>query len=251
MGTAIVAQNSIAIDGGMRKFVPPVIRGLQAVHFLSGSISRAIRNYAKGKPDARVIGAPVEAPGYMTFKGLTNFIETQVADANTQTIFRVVRNNDTLVDFDHCPVFDGTYSSGSNLGTMLYGNTSGNINQTSARFLDATHTTISTSGVTLVSGTDIDKPTFSLIVTVISETLTVVRNETKGTVKVGAVNLFGRRPSAMPFRIGSAYEGNSLYKGVCDMSFWQHHDVELTASEIALTVDRIRGLMLKLHGIKV
>lgn len=251
MGTAIVAQNTNAIDSGMRKFVPPVIRGLQAIHFLSGSIGRAIRNYAKDKPDARVIGAPVEAPSYMTFKGLTNFIETQVADANTQTIFRVVRNNDSQVDLDHCPVFDGTYSSGSNLGTMLYANTSGNINQTSARFADNTHTTIATSGITLVSGVDIDKPTFSLIVTIVSETLTIVRNETKGTVKVGSPNLFGRRPSTFPFRIGSAYEGNSLYKGVCDMSFWQHHDVELTASEIALNVERIRTLMLKLHGIKV
>lgn len=251
MGTAILAKNSNAIDSGMRKFVPPVVRGLEAIHFLSGSISRAVRNYAKDKLDAKVFGAPGESVGFMTFKGLTNFIETQVADARTQTIFRVVRTNDSLVDLDHCPVFDGTYASGCNLGTMLYGNTSGNINQTSARFADATQTTIATNGATLVAGTDIDKVSFSLIVTIVSETLTTVRNETKGTVKVGTVNAFGRRPSTFPFRLGSAHEGNSLYKGTCDMSFWQHHSVELTASEISLTVGRIRALMLGLHGINV
>jgi len=250
MGTGIIAKNTNAIDLGKRKISMPVTRGLEAIHFLSGSVGRAVRNYAQGKPDSSVVGVPTETTGFMTFKGLTNFIQTPIAEARTQTIFRVMRTLDTLADLDHCPVFDGTYSTGSNLGSMLYGNASGNINQTSARFSDATQTTISTSGITLLPA-DIDKASFSLIVTTVSETLTTTYNETKGTSKVGTVNNFGRRPSTLPFRIGSAYEGNSLYKGTCDMSFWQYHSVELTPTERATTVAKIRELMFNLHGITV
>ena len=251
MGTALFAQNTNAIDSGLRKFVPPVIRGLEAIHFISGTASRAAHNYAMNKPNATIIGTPVESDNFLTLKGLTNYIQTQVADAPVQTIFRVVRTLDSLADLDHCPVFDGTYSGGMNLGTMFYGNTSGNLNQNSARFTDATQAQLSSGAVTMVAGTDIDKASFSLLVTVVGPTYTTVRNETKGTVKVSASNAFGRRPSTNPFRIGSAYESTSLYKGVCDVAFWSHHSVELSPAEIALNVARYRAAMQKLHGITV
>lgn len=252
MGTGITAKNTNAIDAGERKISMPVVRGLEAIHFLSGSIGRAVRNYAIGKPDASPVGAPVESANYMTFKGLTNFIQTKDADFASQTIFRVMRTLDTMVDVDHSPVFDGTYSSGSNIGTMLYGNIGGNVNQTAARFIDATQTQLTTGAATMVAGTDIVTATFSLIVTTVGADRTTVRNETLGTSKQGPVNTFGRRPSTLPFRIGSAYEeGNTKYRGTCDMAFWQHHSVELTASEREATVQKIRSLMFNLHGITV
>ena len=252
MGTAIVAKNTSAIDSGLRKIVPPVTRGLEAIHFLSGSAERAAANYAAGKPNATSVGAPAITANFATLKALTNYIQTEVADAPTQTIFRVVRTSDTMVDVDHCPVFDSTYSSGSNLGTMFYGNVGGNINQTAACFADASLTTISTRAVSLSNGTEIFPATFSLIVTSVGATQTVVRNETLGITDQSVVNTFGRRPSTRPFRLGSAYvEGNTHYKGTCDVAFWQHHSVLLTPSEIALTVARIREIMLKLHGITV
>jgi len=251
MGTAIIAQNSSAIDSGMRKFIMPASRGIEAIHFLSGSIARAVRNYAKDKEDASVVGTPVESANYMTFKGLTNFLQTKVNESASQTIFRVVRTADTLADLDHCPVFDSTYSTGLNLGSMLYGNTSGNINQSAARFSDANQTTVSAVSATLVAGTDIDRAAFSLIVSVVGPTVTTVYNLTKGTVKASATNSFGRRPSMLPFRIGSAYEGNSLYKGTCDMAFWSYHSAELTPTEVSANVARIRAVMQKLHGITI
>ena len=250
-GTAFFVQNTNGIDSGMHKFFPPVSRGLEAIHFLSGGVARAQRNYAWGKPDASVVGAPIETPNYLTLKGLTNFIQTEVPDTVLQTTFRVVRTLDSLVDADHCPGFEGSYSSGSNFGTMLYGNVSGNISQNSARFTDATLTTLTPGGTTLVSGADIDRANFALIVTIVGAKFTTVRNETKGTVKVGATNEFGRRPSTLPFRIGSAYEGNTLYKGTCDVALWAHHSVELTPSEVALNVARYRAFLLKRHGIMV
>lgn len=251
MGTAIYAKNTNAMDSGLRKFIPPVSRGLEAIHFLSGSRERAERNYAMDKPDAKFVGSPIETANFFTLKGLTNYLQTEVPDFASQTIFRVVRTLDTLADADHCPVFEGTYSSGMNLGTMLYGNVSGNINQTSARFTDASQSAVATGGATLVSGVDIDRDKFSLIVTVVGPKVTTIYNLTKGTVKVGANNEFGRRPSSLAFRIGSAYEGNTLYKGNCDVAFWSHHSVELTMSEIALNVARYRALMLKRHGITI
>ena len=250
-GTAFFVQNTDGIDSGMHKFFPPVSRGLEAIHFLSGGVTRAVRNYAWDKPDASIVGAPIENLKYLTLKGLTNFLQTEVPDTALQTTFRVVRTLDTLVDVEHCPVFDSTYSSGNNLGTMLYGNVSGNLNQNSARFSDASLTTLVTGGPTLVSGTDVDRAKFALIVTIVGPTFTTVRNETKGTVKVGPTNEFGRRPSSLPFRIGSAYEGNTLYKGTCDVALWAHHSVELTPSEVAMNVARYRAFLHKRHGIVV
>lgn len=235
----------------MRKIILPSMRGAEAIHFLSGSIARAVRNYVKDKEDASPVGAPTESANFLSFKGLTNFIQTKVLEAPNQTIFRVVRTADTLVDVDHCPVFDGSYSTGLNLGSMFYGNTSGNINQSAARFTDTSQAQVGASSATLVAATDIDRASFSLIVTVTGATQTTIRNETKGSIKTSAANAFGRRPSQLPFRIGSAYEGSTLYKGVCDMVFWSYHSVELTSSEISKSVAQIRNLMLKLHGISV
>lgn len=252
MGTALIAKNSNAENAGIRKFIPPVTRNLEAWHFLNTSVMKAAINYAVDKPDAQVIGAPGEFTSYIQFKGQANYLQTQVADAPTQTIFSVVRSKDTLVDVAHSPAFYGTYSSAA-AGAALYWD-SGNaaLVKTAARYSDAGQTTQTSAPISQSQAAgQIVIGEWSLIVDVTKADFNRSINATKNSTRTSASVTYGRAPASVPFRVGSAYAGSQNWAGSADMALWAHYSTELTDSEIAAVIARIRAYMLQRHSIVV
>lgn len=251
MGTAIVAKNSNAENTGLRKFIPPVTRNLEAWHFLNTDVIKAARNYAMDKPDALVIGSPAEFASYIQFKGLANYLQTQVADAPTQTIFSVIRSKDTLVDVAHSPAFYGTYST-AELGAALYYDSGGSsLVKIAARFSDVGQTTKTSAPISQGAAQGLVIGEWSLIVDVTKSDFNRSINATKNSTRTTTATTYGRSPATAPFRIGSAYPASNNFAGTADMALWAHYSTELTPAEIDLNIARIRAYLLQRHGIVV
>ncbi len=244
MGTAFIAKNTNAENSGLRQFVPPVTRNLEAWHFLNTDAAKAATNYARGgKGDAQIRGTPVEFAEYIQFKGQANFLETQVADAPTQTIFSVIRSRDTLVDLAHSPAFYGTYPDSAK-GTLLYWNAGpATLVKTAARYTDEAHTIPSTFPISTPSAS-INIGEWSLIIDITNADSNRCINATSGSDLKNDNPNFGRAFSNLPFRIGSGHPGSTQFEGTADMALWAHYSVELTSSEIAAVVARIRAYFL-------
>ncbi|CAI8992841.1 hypothetical protein [Pseudomonas sp. IT-P218] len=253
MGTALIAKNSNAENSGLRKFVPPVTRNLEAWHFLNTDVMKAARNYAMGdKPDAQVIGAPAEFGSYIQFKGQANYLQTQVVDAPTQTVFSVIRSKDTLADVAHSPAFYGTYSTAAPGAALYWDSTNAALVKTGARYTDAGQTAIGSTPISQSSASNqIVIGEWSLIVDVTKADFNRSINATKNSTRTSAAVTYGRVPAAVPFRIGSAYPAANSFAGTADMALWAHYSTELTDAEIALIIARIRAYMSQRHGIVV
>lgn len=251
MGTAITAKNSNAENAGMRKFIPPVTRNLEAWHFLNTDVTKAATNYAiGGKGDAVVVGAPLEFPDHIQFKGLANFLQTEVPESATQTVFSVVRTKDTLVDLDHLPAFYGNYRSATNGGSYLAVPSGGTtLTKVATRFNSTGNVTASPVSLAIPAAVEIGE--WSLIVDITKANFNAVQNATKSTSSERTDETFGRKVSSEPYRIGSIYEASSLWRGTADMALWAYYSTELTPSEIALVIARIRAYMLQRHSIVV
>lgn len=251
MGTAFIAKNTNAEDAGMFTFIPPVTRNLEAWHFLNTGVAKAARNYALDKPDASIVGAPAEFSNYIQFKGQANYLVTQVADAPTQTIFSVIRSKDLLNDVAHSPAFYGTYSAAGVGAALYWDSANGALVKTAARYSDAGLTTITSAPVSQFAGTMITIGEWSLIIDVTKSDFNRSINATTDSTRTTSAITYGRAPASVPFRIGSAYAGSSLWSGTADMALWAHYSTELTLSEIAAVVTRIRAYLSQRRGISV
>lgn len=252
MGTAIIAKNSNAETAGMRKFIPPVTRNLEAWHFLNTDVSKAATNYAMGKPDAVIVGAPSEFPEYIQFKALSNFLQTSVPETATMTTFSVVRTKDTLVDYDHRPAYYGNFGEFSLGGSYLAVNDANRLVKASCRFLDAEQTTHTTAQISLLNERDTFFGEWALIVDVTKTNFNSLTDATRGvTTTSGNSTTYGRKVSPVMYRIGSIYNSSVVWKGTSDMALFAHYSTELSESEIALVVARIRAYMLQRFGIVV
>ena len=252
MGTALIAKNTNAEDAGIRKFIPPVTRNLEAWHFLNTSVMKAAINYAIDKPDAQIIGAPSEFDSYIQFKGQANYLQTEVADSVTQTIFSVIRSKDTLVDVAHSPAFYGTYSSASPGAALYWDSTNAALVKTGARYSDVGLTTQTSAPISQSQASgQIVIGEWSLIVDVTKADFNRSINATKNSTRTSASVTYGRAPASIPFRVGSAYAGSQNWAGSADMALWAHYSTELTDSEIVAVIARIRAYMLQRHNIVV
>lgn len=252
MGTAITAKNSNAENSGMRKFFPPVTRNLEAWHFLNTDVAKAATNYAWGKPDAVVVGAPLEFSDYIQFKGLANYLQTEVAESATQTVFSVIRTKDTRIGLDHLPAFYGNYRSASNGGSYLaIPAGAASLTKVACRFTDMGQTAVTSSPVSLGAPAAVNLGEWSLVVDITKAGFNAIQNATMSTSAERTDTTYGRKVSSEPYRIGSIYEASSLWKGTADMAMWAHYSTELTTSEIAAVVARIRAYMIRRFGIIV
>lgn len=87
MGIKLIANDTIA--PWYTKVIPPVTRGLEGWFTFDTDVSRFGFNRAVGKPDASVIGSPVAYATHGRFKGLSNYLLTQIAETNELTIIVV------------------------------------------------------------------------------------------------------------------------------------------------------------------
>lgn len=250
MGTAIVAKNSNAETSGIKKFIPPVTRNLEAWHFLNTDVAKAVTNYAIGKGDATVVGTPIEAPTYLRFKGLLNYIETTVMDTPTSTVFSVIRSKDLMTTNANSPAFYGTYPI-NGMGSMLYINpANGSLVKTASRYSDVeqaviTSAPISTPASAIVIGE------WSLFVDITTTSVNRALAVTSGSDRSTTGTTYGRAVPPAVYRIGGSYSGSTQFEGTADIALWAHYSTVLTTSEINAVVERIRAYMLQRQGITV
>ena len=229
------------------KAVPPVERGLEALHFLNESLAKASRNYARGKPDATPYnmhspGVPPEMfENYARCKGLNSFFQTQTMEQQTQTLFVVGSSQDTLADVDHLPIFYGTYTN--NMGVRLT-QSSSSITGSSGRNNSGSNA----GGVVLSTG-----ETAANVMKIISHVIpatggsTVTDHTASVTLTASASNAIGSRivqsnAERRLYRIGSGPAGEATpIRGYADIMLWMNYSVVLTADEIAKTVTFIRA----------
>lgn len=254
MGTRITAKGVYAEDYAL-EYSPPVRRGLEAWHFLNTSAAKGARNYAPGKPQARIVGTPGENAAFLQFKGERDFIQTEVAESAGHTFFFVARSSDTLADIDTRPMFYGTYrspaadGSGETFGVGAWVHAPGQINQSGTRGNSNADDT--SWGAALTNN---DVATWALYVGIVDPGMQPHRlmNKTKGTQAATVVPTMPRFLSTGRYRIGSGYGGTgyTAYKGTCEMALWACYSQVLTGTEIDAVVANVRAYMAR-RGITV
>lgn len=84
MGTRIIANDVTA--PWYSKVIPPVTRGLEAWFTFNTDAARFNVNRAIGKENGIIVGNPVAYPTHGRFKGLANYIQTQISETDQLTI---------------------------------------------------------------------------------------------------------------------------------------------------------------------
>jgi glutamate mutase epsilon subunit len=92
----VLNSKTLGDEASALAYVLPVDRGVEAIHFLNESLDKARRNYARGKPDAAVIGAPGVGSGFLSFQGGVSYLQTSIPESVEQTFFVFALNSDTL-----------------------------------------------------------------------------------------------------------------------------------------------------------
>lgn len=71
--------------------VPPVSRNLRGWFTFDTDAGSFGRNRARGQPNAQIVGSPIAYATHGRFKGLQNYLQTQIADSDEITIMVVAR----------------------------------------------------------------------------------------------------------------------------------------------------------------
>lgn len=254
MGLKLVANGTVA--PWYSKVIPPVTRGLEAWFTFDTDASRFNRNRVIGKADASIVGKPTAFAGYGRFKGLENYIQTDITETDEQTLIVVGRAVSAIPEGagtsgdENTPFYIGNYRgnaaspgfTGQSFGTSLFHVAPATLTGGASRSNGAGG---ASSAQQALSG---ETPTNWAIrvLRTRSSSGNEVRNVTRGAVAISA-NLSPRVLTDTKFRIGS---GTTGFAGQVDISFAGIHSVYLTDAELAAQVVAIRTRMARL-GITV
>lgn len=87
MGIKLIANGTIA--PWHSKVIPPVTRGLEAWFTFDTDAKRFSFNRALNKPDAAIVGTPIAYSTHGRFKGLSNYLQTKIAETDEVTLIVV------------------------------------------------------------------------------------------------------------------------------------------------------------------
>jgi len=252
MGIKLIAKDTVAPWNS--KVIPPVTRGLEGWFTFDTDASRFSRNRAINKPDAEVTGAPVAFATHGRFKGLVNFLKTQIPDSTEMTIMVIGKAVSTPPSAPgggpDSPFYAGSFIGnsvdptipGAGYGVSLYHAASDSISGTAGRLNTAG--TGPTSGSANLSG---ETPTnWALRAVRVSASLTQALNLTRNTVAASSA-VTRRILSDSVVRIGGA---SSTFGGEVDISAVAIYSVALTDAEMALVAEAMRKRTTRL-GISV
>jgi hypothetical protein len=245
----IIATGSL--EASSRKFLMPVMEGLEGLFFLWGSPERCAINYAPGKPDGIVVGEPGIAENYASFQGQSKFVQTQVEETDEATIFTVGRIPGTPgTSAGTSSMLYGTYTSPAAAG----GATTFGVSLTNFSDTDGV-TALATRGNTVADDTSdgigiaagIDWSQFDLFVhSFYAEGGNAANKGSRiRTIKTGQ----SAGPSSSPLprfrsngklRIGSGYVN---YAGLSDIALWAYYSRVLSANEQSKVIEKIQTLM--------
>lgn len=225
----------------------PSMRGVEAIHFLNGSLAKAAHNFALGKPDAQIVGSPTVGNGFIGVKGGANFLQTVIPETVEQTFMAVFRTSATLADDANRPALIGNYK-----GPMTTDPTK-TTNGAQMFALSSTQVGMWRPRVDGVGGvvndfsqaTSMPVATFKLFVGRVDATRVSIRCLSDGAAG-GQTGLAARALNSASHRIGSATE---RYLGSADMAFasiasvwWSDDEMLANARQLAAYLSTRFGL---------
>lgn len=233
MGIQLLAKG-VDAEAWAVEYNAPVRRGLEGLFFLNGSLEKLARNYAPGKPAATIMGAPVANANYGTFKGMVNYLQTQIAETESMTLFVIGKAVVVAGDVDQAPMLLGSYNVGALSGVSIYLPTDQSIRGTAGYGNDDAsniNASVGFAGVTVSN--------WQLYSVVISPTGVSTIAHTANLSATGPNPGMPRRLAGRLLRIGSGY--STALKGVCDLAVAQIHNIAMTPEERNATVADLRA----------
>lgn len=238
MGIKFVSNGSVA--PWHSKVVPPVTRGLEGWFNFDTAVERFTFNRAIGKPDALLVGEPVAYATHGRFKGLTNFLKTQINESDEQTLIVVGKAVALPTSTGDSTMLIGNWY-GTPIETDVTGNAAGvNLYMRTATTLSASAGRRGVTGNVVAGSASVTGtvPTKWAIRAVRAKSgdPTKVFDFTAGVSAVGADSSTRVRAST-PFCIGSAMQD---YGGECDISAAAIYKAALTDAELEKVVALMR-----------
>ncbi|KAB0504690.1 hypothetical protein [Pseudomonas moorei] len=232
MGVQVVAKG-VDAEQYATEYAAPVRRGLEGVFFLNTSLEKCARNYAPGKAAGAIVGSPQVAAGFISCKGMTNYVQTQIQETSEVTMLVIARSADVPGTPDTTPLICGCFATGVTSGVSLYGAAADRVSGTGGFGDDDpgnSNVVASVNPVALSS--------WGLYSVVIAANGVTTKSHTANLSILNAQTK-PRRPSTRTLRIGSGYSNSQ--KGNVDIALFQCHSVALTADELARTVADLRA----------
>lgn len=252
----LVLRSNETIAPWNSKVVPPVTRGLEGWFTFDTDVARFNKNRVIGKADAAIIGTPEAFAGYGRFRGLANYLQTDIAETDEQTLIVVGRavapipSGASAGGDANTPFYIGNYQGqsvtpgvpGGAFGTSIYHVAPTGLTGIASR---NNGSNVATSAAVSLTG---EVPTdWSIrVLRTKSGAPSELRNVTKGIIQLGA-NSNARVLTGTKFRIGS---GTTGFAAQVDISFAGIHSAYLTDAELEKQVVAIRNRMTRL-GIAV
>lgn len=237
--TLLIKTNNSARAGATKR-VLPVIDGLQYL-MLADAADDPGHNWALGKRDGTVFGTPVRGPDGISwrFKGLTNYVQSETWEVDSETHFCIARTFDLLNSDATRPAFFGTFAgrpvkqdtTTTTFGSRFYISTAGAVRYSAGRGNTVTDDIQADAAITVSNHQ--------------AYQLYVLKTDPINTTRSATTNLSATNASVLPrfparnrYRIGSAY---STTGGECDILAYAKYDGALTDTQINAVVADLRG----------
>jgi len=239
MGVRLIAKG-VDAEQYATEYAAPVRRGLEGIFFLNTTLAKAARNYASGKPQGSIVGAPVPSSLALAVKSRVNFVQTQISEVAEMTFFIVCRTAaDGSVTADR-PMFFSNYQGvnldgGPSFGLAFYLTSPTRLSGGASYGSDAATNELKLAGITKPSVAN----SWALFSLSVGPTGVTLRDHTVGNSATISAST-PRRTATAKIRIGS---GVSAFDGAADVAVFQAHSVALTDTEITSTVLDIRAYM--------
>lgn len=232
---------------------PPVSRGLIGLHLFGVDAERSLDNRSRdGVQGGAVTGAPTYAPGFVTTKAQTNYLNLPEVEPASFTVMVVASSGDTHAALATIPAFiSSNLSSGAAGGLEIRANTGG-----SAASANLTASVNIINGGTRSSVTrtmaavDMTRArllciSYDAATRVFSFDDLTANTSFPTTAAVGAT----REANALPIRVGSSHV--STVQGVGNVSLAAIHNVALTAEEKAANYAFYKRLLQDKRGVAI
>lgn len=242
MGVRLIAKD-VDAEAFATEYSAPVRRGLEGIHFLNTSIQKAAHNYAPGKKSGVVVGAPVALADRLTAVGLVNYIQSEVTESDSMTLFCIARSGDANDSGGTRPGFFGTYTGlgvdgGAADGIAMFFSGPGTISVNVGYGKTAADKVFPRASLSSA-----DAAKWALYVVIVGPTGITFRDITnnRATTQTATSDL-PRRRTLNKIRLGSLFTG---FGGTCDLAVWQAHSVILAEDEISTTIADLRAYALR------
>lgn len=196
--------------------VPAAPEDIAGFFLFDGDVKKAARNLVDIDSVSRVVGSPGDMGGYMHFKGMSDYIQTDVPETDAMSFMVVARTTENGAAPATQPMYVSNFGSPSavagvaTFGVSMFVSGASAIAQTRTRFTDEGTTT--SSGTTLSSNAN---ASWACYCSRLRPSRVEIRNLTSGQASGNPLD-FPRVLSTGKMRIGSSFK--TEYMGASDIA---------------------------------